>query len=147
VKSTGRARDRRSVNGVRPQKKARHGSSALITITLITSPDVPTPKAFGAGEPLYAIPHIMKTLIACRVPLPSTFLKFLLCGAATAVWAMPGTAKATLGNYPNTTAPLSGNATVTPDAAPSNTASINVSTSTNFKGRLEGNPGTGVVRV
>ena len=37
--------------------------------------------------------------------------------------------------------------TVTPDIAPTNTTSINVSTSTNFKGKLEGNPMTGVVRV
>ena len=34
-----------------------------------------------------------------------------------------------------------------PDAAPTNTTSINVSTSTNFKGKLEGYPTTGVVRV
>ena len=52
-----------------------------------------------------------------------------------------------LGNYPNTSIPLSTNTTVTPDAAPTNTTSINVSTSTNFKGKLEGNPTTGVVRV
>ena len=53
----------------------------------------------------------------------------------------------TLGNYPNTTVQLGANTTVTPDAPPTNTTSINVSTSTNFKGRLEGNPATGVVRV
>jgi hypothetical protein len=52
-----------------------------------------------------------------------------------------------LGNYPNTSLPLSTDTTVTPDAPPINTASINVSTSTNFKGRLEGYPTTGVVRV
>src|SRR5205814_2261268 len=44
----------------------------------------------------------------------------------------------TLGNYPDTSMPLSGDTTVTPDAAPTNTTSITVSTSTNFKGRLEG---------
>ena len=53
----------------------------------------------------------------------------------------------TLGNYPDTSLPLSTDTTVTPDAAPTNTTSINVSTSTNFKGRLEGDPATGVVRV
>jgi hypothetical protein len=79
--------------------------------------------------------------------LPSAFRKFFLCGAAAAVWAMPGTANATLGNYPNTTVQLGANTTVTPDAAPSNTVKINVSTSTNFKGQLEGNPGSGIVRV
>ena len=53
----------------------------------------------------------------------------------------------TLGNYPDTSLPLSTDTTVTPDAAPTNTTSINVSTSTNFKGTLEGDPTTGVVRV
>src|SRR6266446_5542591 len=52
-----------------------------------------------------------------------------------------------LGNYPDTSILLSTNTTVTPDATPSNTTSINVSTSTNFKGKLEGYPTTGVVRV
>jgi hypothetical protein len=52
-----------------------------------------------------------------------------------------------LGNYPNTSVLLSTDTTVTPDAAPTNTTSINVSTSTNFKGTLDGNPTTGVVRV
>jgi Calx-beta domain/FG-GAP-like repeat len=90
----------------------------------------------------------VKTNTASRgTALPRTFFKFLLCSAAAALWAMPGTANATLGNYPNTTVQLSANTTVTPDAVPTNTVSINVSTSTNFKGRLEGNPVTGVVRV
>jgi FG-GAP-like repeat/FG-GAP repeat len=52
-----------------------------------------------------------------------------------------------LGNYPDTSLLLSTDTTVTPNAAPTNTTSINVSTSTNFKGTLEGNPTTGVVRV
>src|SRR5437879_4081009 len=53
----------------------------------------------------------------------------------------------TLGNYPATSIRLSSDTTVTPDAAPTNTTSINVSTSTDFKGKLEGDPTTGVVRV
>ena len=53
----------------------------------------------------------------------------------------------TLGNYPDTTLALSTDTTVTPDAAPTNTTSINVSTSTNFNGTLAGDPTTGVVRV
>src|SRR4051794_417485 len=53
----------------------------------------------------------------------------------------------TPGNYPNTSVLLSADSSVTPDAPPSNTSSINVSTSTNFKGKLEGDPTTGVVRV
>ena len=52
-----------------------------------------------------------------------------------------------LGNYPDTSLLLSTDTTVTPDMAPTNTTSINVSTSTNFKGTLEGNPTSGVVRV
>src|SRR2546430_5833548 len=52
-----------------------------------------------------------------------------------------------LGNYPNVSLPLSTDTTVTPDAPPTNTTRINVSTSTNFKGKLEGYPATGVVRV
>src|SRR5438093_1529415 len=49
-----------------------------------------------------------------------------------------------LGNYPNTSVPLSGDTTVTPDAASTNTTSINVSTSTNFKGTFAASPTTGV---
>src|SRR5947199_131599 len=52
-----------------------------------------------------------------------------------------------LGNYPKTSVSLSGDRTVTPDSAPTNTTSINVSTSTAFKGKLEGYPATGIVRV
>src|SRR5262245_38419132 len=58
-----------------------------------------------------------------------------------------GPQPATLGNYPNTSLPLSSNTTVTPDAPPTNTTSITVSTSTSFQGDLEGDPTTGVVRI
>jgi hypothetical protein len=53
----------------------------------------------------------------------------------------------TLGNYSDTSVSLSTNTTITPDFAPANTTSINVSTSSNFKGKLEGDPTTGVVHV
>ena len=53
----------------------------------------------------------------------------------------------TLGNYPDTSLALSTDTTVTPDAPPTNTMSINVSTSTDFNGTLAGDPTTGVVRV
>src|ERR1041385_2590357 len=53
----------------------------------------------------------------------------------------------TLGNYPDTSLPLSTNMTVTPDAAPTNITSVTVSTATNFNGTLQGNPTTGIVRV
>src|SRR5256886_16968842 len=52
-----------------------------------------------------------------------------------------------LGNYPKTSVSLSGDRTITPDSPPTNTTSINVSTSTAFKGKLEGYPATGIVRV
>jgi hypothetical protein len=52
-----------------------------------------------------------------------------------------------LGNYPDASISLSSNATITPDATPTNTTTINVSASTNFNGRLEGDPVTGVVRT
>src|SRR5262249_43966799 len=52
-----------------------------------------------------------------------------------------------LGNYPDPSIDLSGNATVTPDVAPTNAMSISVSTSTKFKGKLEGDPTTGTVHV
>ena len=82
----------------------------------------------------------------------------LLAGLVVAVLTLTGAspigrrpigldATPTLGNYPATTIPLSTNTIVTPDAAPINATSINVSTSTDFKGKLEGNPITGVVRV
>ena len=61
--------------------------------------------------------------------------------------AVAGAAAPILGNYPNTSLPLSTDTTVLPDAAPTNTTSMNVSTSTNFKGSLEGYPATGIVRV
>src|SRR5450432_1174652 len=51
------------------------------------------------------------------------------------------------GNYPNTSVFLSGDRTITPDSPPRNITSINVSTSTGFKGKLEGYPATGIVRV
>jgi len=61
-------------------------------------------------------------------------------------WQSPLTGP-TLGNYPDTSLPLSTNTTVTPDATPTNTTSINVSTSTDFNGTLAGDPTTGVVQV
>src|SRR5438874_11676720 len=52
-----------------------------------------------------------------------------------------------LGNYPKTSVSLSRDRTIAPDSPPTNTTSINVSTSTPFKGKLEGYPATGIVRV
>jgi probable HAF family extracellular repeat protein len=57
------------------------------------------------------------------------------------------TSTPTLGHYPDTSIDLSGNATVTSDAVPTNATSVSVSTSTNFKGKLAGDPATGGVQV
>jgi hypothetical protein len=93
----------------------------------------------------------LKTNTASRAEARSrAFCTLLLCGAAAALWAVPTTANAQLpqlGNYPDTTVQLGANSTVTPTPTPFNTMKINVSISTNFKGLLEGNPTTGVVRV
>jgi CSLREA domain-containing protein len=55
----------------------------------------------------------------------------------------------TLGNYSATpvSVQLSGDTTVNPSAPPANATSINVSTSTSFKGKLEADPVTGIVRI
>jgi len=52
-----------------------------------------------------------------------------------------------LGNYPATSVALSADTVVTPDSPPANATAINVSTSAGFKGKLEGYPATGIVRV
>jgi FG-GAP-like repeat len=81
---------------------------------------------------LFAIAAPTKTKQAPRQDLH----RFQLEGSADA-----------LGNYPDTSVPLSGDTTVTPDAAPTNTTSINVSTNSNFNGTFAASPTTGVVRV
>ena len=53
----------------------------------------------------------------------------------------------TLGNYPATSVALSANAAVMPDAAPTDTTSINVSTSTSFQGTFVADSTTGIVLV
>src|SRR5215207_2353638 len=54
---------------------------------------------------------------------------------------------ATLGNYTDTSVGLGANTSVMPDSAPVDATSINVSTSPLFKGTLEADRSTGVVRV
>ena len=80
---------------------------------------------------------------------PTNFFSFkmvlaILAGiiAAPALLASP-----ILGNYPNKMVVVSGNTTVTPDAAPTGATSINISTNSRFKGTFVANSGTGVVRV
>lgn len=57
------------------------------------------------------------------------------------------TSKDALGNYPDTTLPLSSNSIVTPDAPPTNITSITAFTSTNFKGTFAADPMTGVLHI
>ncbi len=66
----------------------------------------------------------------------------LLSGGAQ---AMHG--QAALGDYPDEMVLVGGNTTVTPDAPPTNTTSINVFTESDFKGVLVADPTTGVVSV
>jgi hypothetical protein len=90
----------------------------------------------------------LKTNTAFRRPAwPRAFRTLLLCGAAAAFWAVPGTANAALGNYPNKAVQLSANTTVTPSSVPLFTTNVTVSASTNFKGLLEANRTSGIVRV
>ncbi len=51
------------------------------------------------------------------------------------------------GNYSNVSASLSTNTTVAPAAPPVNVTRLTVSSSTDFKGQLEGNPLTGMMRI
>jgi hypothetical protein len=76
------------------------------------------------------------------------FRTLVLCGAAAALWAAPPTANAQQGTYPPKTVKLGANSTVprSPALGPP-VANMTVSTSTNFKGLLEGDPATGTVRV
>src|ERR1044071_4578167 len=86
-------------------------------------------------------------------------LSIALLSTAVGLWAIAGATNGAspfeqnpsggpiLGNYPNTTMSLSTDVTITPDAPPTNTTSINVSSSVGFNGTLEGYPATGVVRV
>ena len=53
----------------------------------------------------------------------------------------------TLGNYAATTLALSAQTTVTPDAAPTNTTTIQVKASSGFNGTFYANPTTGVVKI
>ena len=52
-----------------------------------------------------------------------------------------------LGAYPPTTVASSGNAMVLPNAAPAGATAVSVSTSTDFKGRLDVDPVSGAVRI
>lgn len=78
----------------------------------------------------------------CASPTPTA------TPTATATPTSTGTpAPPVLGNYPSRTIRLSADTTVIPDSVPANASSIQVFTSTNFKGLLEGDSMTGIVRV
>jgi FG-GAP-like repeat/FG-GAP repeat len=77
---------------------------------------------------------------------PTTYLIALMF-ASWILLTSAAVATPVLGNYPNTSLLLSADTTVTPDAPPAVRVKINVSTSSDFKGTLEGDPTTGIVRV
>jgi hypothetical protein len=92
----------------------------------------------------------MNQIFSHRIPPSAGRTTTSLAGLLIAVAILvPGMAVAspTLGNYPNTSLFLSTDTTVTPDAAPTGTNNINVSTSTDFKGTLVADRVTGVLRV
>ena|SRR5205823_11718507 len=80
--------------------------------------------------------------VSFRVLIPVSAGLALLCTAllaaqhlrSTVTIARSDTTPPTLGNYPDASIALSANTAVTPDAAPTNTTRISVSTSTNFIG-------------
>ena len=74
--------------------------------------------------------------------------KFWILLAITTVFILKTSAQTpTLGTYPNATAAVGANTTVTPAGAPTGVTRINVSANTNFKGTFIASPATGVVRV
>ena len=86
---------------------------------------------------LFSLAFVLTTALAQKLPSVSKSSSLLPISPSTA----------TLGNYPDALLQLSSDTVVLPDAAPIDATSINVSASTNFKGKLEGDPMTGVVRV
>src|SRR5262249_4623862 len=92
-------------------------------------------------------PIQLKTKTRCRASALQLTFWIALIFASGILLSRPAVATPILGNYPDTSLPLSTDTTVTPDAAPTNTTSINVSTSTDFKGTFAADPTTGVVRV
>jgi len=84
---------------------------------------------------------------AARASVPQITFSIALILVSAILLAIAAVATPTLGNYPDMSLALSTDTTVTPDAPPNNTTSINVSTSTDFNGTLAGDPATGVVRV
>ena len=106
----------------------------------------PTPTATATFTPT-PTPEESATPTPTATFTPTPTATATVTATPTATPTPTATVPPTLGNYPDTSIPLSTDTTVTPDAAPTNTTSINVSTSTDFKGKLEGDPATGVVRV
>jgi hypothetical protein len=95
----------------------------------------------------FRFPALLLVLTGVVASIICQTINFNLRGSAATVGAIAPAPDPTLGNYPNTNVPTSGDTIVTPDAAPANASSINVSTDTNFKGTFVAKPGTGVVRI
>jgi hypothetical protein len=92
---------------------------------------------FVLGNPLNNVSILLRSCPGEPTPTPTP--------TATATGTPPP--PPTLGNYPDTSILLSTDTSVSPNAPPANTTSINVSTSTSFEGTLEGDPNTGVIRI
>ncbi|MDQ4120080.1 MAG: VCBS repeat-containing protein [Acidobacteriota bacterium] len=67
--------------------------------------------------------------------------------ANKAIQTLTVTAPPTLSNYAHSTVALSGNITIAPDAQPINASSATATTTPDFKGKLEVDPTTGIVRI
>ena len=123
--------------GTFPYHCSRHGSMTATLTVQVPSPtstntptptDTPTPTNTATSTPTNtATATNTQTNTATNTPTPS--------------------GPPTLGIYPNTVVNLSSNATITPDAPPTNALSMSVETSTGFVGELTADPVTGIVRV
>jgi len=78
----------------------------------------------------------------CTGALRIIFSGALIC-TLTSLLGSGAVAAPILGNYPDTLLPLSTDTMVTPDAAPTDTTSITVFTSTDFQGTSTGDRATG----
>ncbi len=153
-----------------PGFRFNEGNPAVITTNGFVTVATPTPTATNTATAT-ATHTPTPTSTSTFTPTPTSTSTFTPTATSTSTFTPTPTATSTftptatntathtptftptvvptpiLGNYGNASIPLSTNTTITPDAAPLLTTSMNVSTSTNFKGKLEADPATGIVRV
>jgi hypothetical protein len=102
---------------------------------------------FNEGTPAAITTNGSVTVPAFPTFTPTSTPTSTFTPSNTATPSATNTPLSTLGNYTDKITRLSNDETVAPDAPPTNTTRINVFTDTNFKGTLEGDPATGVVRI